>query len=519
MSGRFATKDEVRRTTTACNVNECIRLLNDGRHDSGLYERISSLCPAGGPVVWCDDDGTCRVVSDDSHSITFASTGRGKTRRVVYPSIQTMILAGSSLVVNDMKGEIYQQTQELLESMGYVTYVLDLREPAKSPHRYNPLAIAWDEYAAGNEDRAFLYLRNFGLSVFSQLESNSSDPFWTATATDYFLGLSLGMLEKGVSKEEFTLESVALMDRKGNSRSGMGKTILAEFFASMGDDSLSAQYASGTIDAPNDTRMSILSVFRQPMSLYAGQRGLMDVLSRSDFTPADIALEKRAFFLISPDETHSLGPVVVGIVNQVMSALVSYAQSACNGTLPRRVEFVLDEFGNLPCKVPDMAALVSAARSRNIRLHFVLQSEHQLTHVYGDDLKEVILDNVDTWIYMGSRGLEFMRHISELAGEVHAPSGKTEPLLSVSQLQHLEKRCEDTEALVFTSHLRPFVAALRDIGTYEPIARTSKSLPPKRRVQHRTYDIGSVVEAEKERKMRKLVEEAMPGLAFGDYED
>lgn len=474
----------IRQATVRVDIDGALRVLNE----DGSPEEASRLCSAGGPVVYCNEDGSVQVVDADSHSITFASTGKGKTRRFVYPTVFADILAGTNIVVNDMKGEIYETTKDLLERAGYEVFILDLREPHKSPHRYNPLAVAWDEWHAGNEDAAFMYLRNFAHCVFDHMNEHTVDIFWANSAINYFVGLTLGMLEMGVSREAFTLESVAAMDINGDGEQGRS-TSLARAFEFLPKGSLALQNISGTLYAPERTRSSILSTFRVPMSLYSGLRGLMDVLCRSDFSAADFAEARRALFVISPDETHSLGPVVVGILNQLMSGLITLAQRSHGGRLPHRVDFILDEMGNLPARIPDMEALVSAARSRNMRFHFVLQSAEQLTNVYGEQLKDVILDNCDTWVFMGSRGLSFLRYVSELAGTVRLSSGEERPLLTIDKLQHLESRSTETEALVFLSSLRPYVAALKDIGQYEAPAPTALARHVHREVVHEVYDV------------------------------
>lgn len=491
MSRYFASTDEICGATTAIDIDAAIRCLNEG----GSPDEARKYCPAGGPVVFCGRDGSVQVVGNDSHSITFASTGRGKTRRYVYPTVMSDILSGTNIVVNDMKGEIYETTRDLLHAAGYTVYVLDLRNPRQSPNRFNPLDLAWLDWHSGNDDSAFMRLRSFGSSVFSPMNTEKVDPYWANSATDYFVGITLGMLEAGVSREAFTLESVAKVDLVGDKNAG-GQSYLERMFSFFPSTSVALQSASGTIGAPDKTRHSIISVFRQPMSLYSGQRGLMDILCRSDFSVKDLAENRRAFFIISPDETHSLGPIVVGILNQIMSGLITYAQSSHGGALPNRVDFILDEMGNLPAKIPDLEALVSASRSRNMRFHFVLQSADQLSNVYGEELKNVILDNCDTWVFMGSRGLSFLQYISDLAGTVSLESGEKRPLLSVDKLQHLETRKTESEALVLVSSLRPYVAALRDVGQYAMVSCAAAGPEPRKTIRHEVFDVTSVIQGD-----------------------
>ena len=480
----FSSRAEIAEKTVRVDINSAIALLREAV-ESGDEKRleearknVAKLCPAGGPLIYCNDDGTAQVLDSDVHSIAFASTGKGKTRRFIYPSIYSDILAGTNFVVNDMKGEIYATTKSLLDAMGYETLVFDLRNPMLSPTRYNPLGEAWDAWYEGRRDDAFLSIRNFALCIFGSVAS-AEDPFWHQAATDYFTGIALGMLELGTLREMFTLENVSLIDREGERNAipqllqnrvtagRVSKSWLECFDDSLGEDSLAHRFIVGTASAPDRTRSSITTIFRQPISIFVGHAGLMDALSQNDFTARSLTEKKTAVFVISPDETHAFGSVVVSMLNQLMAGLITIAQREYGGRLPYRVDFFLDEMGNLPAPIPDMEALVSAARSRNLRFHFVLQSSDQLANVYGEQLCQVILDNCDTWVYMGTKSLKFLEQLSELCGNVEMHSGATRRLLPVDVLQHLETRQEETETLVLCGSLRPYIASLKDIGLYE----------------------------------------------------
>ncbi|MBQ9003635.1 MAG: TraM recognition domain-containing protein, partial [Eggerthellaceae bacterium] len=150
-----------------------------------------------------------------------------------------------------------------------------------------------------------------------------------------------------------------------------------------------------------------------------------------------------------------------------------------------------------------------AARSRNIRFHFVLQSEHQLSNVYGDQVKEVILDNVDNWFFMGSRGLQFLKHVSELTGERENASGKVEPVMSVAKLQRLEKRDDETETLVLMGSLKPFVTPLKDISQYESVDNEGAAPAPRRQIERSIFDVEAVVRDMKEKKIREIMDREM----------
>ena len=62
------------------------------------------------------------------------------------------------------------------------------------------------------------------------------------------------------------------------------------------------------------------------------------------------------------------------------------------GTLPRPIEWILDEFCNSP-PLSSIETLISVARSRKMRFQLFIQSFAQLEQVYGKEIASIILDN------------------------------------------------------------------------------------------------------------------------------
>ena len=66
--------------------------------------------------------------------------------------------------------------------------------------------------------------------------------------------------------------------------------------------------------------------------------------------------------------------------------------------------------------LPDLISMLTAARSRNIRFHLVIQSYSQMIEKYGLNASQTVLDNCGNLIYLHSREMSFLKYISELAG-------------------------------------------------------------------------------------------------------
>jgi type IV secretory pathway TraG/TraD family ATPase VirD4 len=82
-------------------------------------------------------------------------------------------------------------------------------------------------------------------------------------------------------------------------------TFIKEYFTLKGESSNAYVFASNTINAPQDTKGSILSVFRQKIRLFASRENLSEMLAYSDFDMRKIGKEKTAVFIIIHDEKTS----------------------------------------------------------------------------------------------------------------------------------------------------------------------------------------------------------------------
>ena len=121
--------------------------------------------------------------------------------------------------------------------------------------------------------------------------------------------------------------------------------------------------------------------------------------------------------------------------------------------------YILDEFSSLP-SISDFPAMITAARSRNIRFNLFLQSKKQLYLRYNEEC-DTIMSNCENWIFLSSREVDFLKELSELCGE----GGNKRNLLSVSDLQKLNK--EKGQALILTGRNKPYITCLPDIDFYD----------------------------------------------------
>lgn len=442
--------------------------------------------------VWVDNGGY--------HNLIIGSTGAGKTQTTVFPMVKNLSKHDESMIITDPKGEIYEDTAEMLKERGYNIVVLNFRNPLNG-NSWNPLSLPYKLYKEGDSDKATELLDDLALNILYDKSAKNNDPFWEKTSADYFAGLSQALFEDA-TEDEINLNSINLMTTVGEDKF-MGSNYMKEYFSYKDPTSAAFINVSSTINAPNETKGSILSVFRQKIKLFATRENLSEMLSYSDFDMKDIGRQKTAVFIIIQDEKTTYHSLVTIFLKQCYETLISVAQES-GGKLPHRTNFILDEFANMP-PLQDVTTMVTAARSRNIRFNFIIQNFAQLYEVYGKENGETIKGNCGNIVYLISSEIAALEEISKMCGEVKSKEkDKTAstPLVTVSDLQRLPQ----WNIIVLRIRMMPFKTKLTpnfqmDWGKTYPKA----AYPVRIRKKVQTFDLKKFVETKKEAKMKELL--------------
>ncbi len=471
--------------------------------DKEMKEELKMVTPqqessdvAGVPLILKDTEAW--VDNGEYHTLVIGSTGSGKTQTVIKPTVKLLAKAGESMIITDPKGEIYESTANMLRDKGYDVQILNFRDP-QNGSSWNPLSLPYRMYKNGNQDKAIELLDDLALNILYDDTSKNSDPFWEKTSADYFSGVALGLFEDA-KEEEININSISLMTTAGEEKFG-GTTYIKEYFSFKDPASAAVINASSTIDAPTDTKGSILSVFRQKIKLFASRENLSEMLSHSDIELADIGRRKTALFIVVQDEKKTYHSLVTILLKQCYETLIDVAQEN-GGELPVRTNFLLDEFANMP-PLKDVTTMITAARSRKIRFTMIIQNYAQLNQVYGKENAETIRGNCGNLIYLISTELAALEEISKMCGEVKSKKDDktaSTPLVTVSDLQ----RMKQFEVIILRMRKQPFKTKFTpdykiDWGKNYPKA----TYPEREKLKVHTFDIKSFV---KEKKKEKLME-------------
>lgn len=433
---RWATRDEIERSGKHIDLNA-----ND--------------YPAAGLPILSDGENAF-VDNADTHSLIFGATGSKKTRLFCMPMVNIFAKAGESFIVTDPKGEIYAQTSGLVKEKGYKTVVLNFRDLGVGD-MWNPLSLPNELWRAGFKDEAGLLLSDFVGAIAERQTVNTNDAFWPEAAQALAIA-NLYVLMEAAKQEEVNLTSFARLC------SYRAVDDLKSLYEMLDKDSIpSLNYQSTICIDARQTISGIVSVLYGMIRIFNLNRKLAKMLSSNTFDIRKFGREKTAVYLIVPDEKTTYHFLITTFIKQAYEILISEAQNEKNRQLPIRVNFVLDEFCNIP-KIPDMPSMISAARSRNMRFYLVAQSLHQLRGRYGEDA-DTIKGNCDNWVFLTSKELALLNEISELCGNVVGGDGRTRRLISVSELQRLDKA--KGEILIMHARQYPMITEMADIAMYK----------------------------------------------------
>ena len=492
--GRFAKEDEYKRFKDVEPVE--------------LTAKESTA--AGFPLVYDKKKNLVYVDNGESHSLVIGATGSGKTQMVINPLVGILAKKGESMVITDPKGEIFEKNGEMLKDLGYDVIVVNFRDP-KNGSCWNPYTLPYKYYKEGNQDKANELLNDMAINIAT--DEKADDPFWTNSAADYLTGLSLGMFEDA-SEDEISISTVNLMMTVGEEKMG-ASTYAKEYFKLKDPASPAAINALGTVNAPQDTKNSIESVLKQKIKVFAVTQNLAEMLSRSDFDMETIGERKTAIFMIIQDEKTTYHALATIFVKQCYESLIAVAQRH-GGKLPVRTNFLLDEFANMP-KFKDITTMITAARSRQIRMTMIIQNFAQLKQVYGNEDAETIRGNCGNILYLLTGELSALEEISKLCGDKIVKVGKdkkeeTRPLITVTELQ----RFKQDEVLVLKHRLPPLRTKFlpfwnTDFGYGKNNERVPKAkLPTHEQKPIKLFDIREFVKKKKDEKRNELFGGASP---------
>jgi len=358
------------------------------------------------------------LATADIHTLLIGVPGVGKTRRIILPSVLWCAAGGEALVFGDPKGELAGYTADDLARRGYDVLRFDLRNAAQSRH-WNPLAPVIAAMRQGQWAAASRLAWQLGHAILGQQPLGGDNQLWSNTAETLIAALVLAVADgaaTGLTPDQQHLFSAyhILMTHAQN---------LDAWFDATFPDRHPAKEAYAMIrTAAAETRQSIYVTATSTLRLFADPEIAWLTAKHDDAWPMGHTslevvsqLEKRPFaiYLVIPDEDSTRYPLATLFLTQLIQSLVEAA--TIRGRLPRRVTFLLDEFGNLPA-IPDFDKTLTVGRGRGLRFLLAVQALQQLREHY-DKKAEILSGSCQLWLYLGTADPETAETLSKKCGQ------------------------------------------------------------------------------------------------------
>lgn len=364
---------------------------------------------SGGMVVAIENN-KYYVDTSSNHSLIIGNTGSGKTASVIFPLIFNLADAGESMIINDVKGELYKTTYDYLKRKKYDIKVINLRDTSNSDF-WNPLTLAYEYHKENNFEKEIETINDLSNAICEEV--NSRDKYWQESSSSVLSALCLALIEDCKNENQVHFHSIYnLLVEHGGKKYG-DQNSLDKYFDDRPFGSTAKNLYSAGNFARGETRATIFSILASKLRVF-GDTGVSYITSRTSFNIKDIGKKKTAIFLIVPDEKISRHFVGTLFFNQMYQTLVEEAQKTKAGTLPIRVNFILEELCNT-IHIPEFSKKLTVARSRQIRIYSVIQDFGQLQESYKEQAA-TIKANMNL-VYLLTNEYQTAREISNRIGK------------------------------------------------------------------------------------------------------
>ena len=354
------------------------------------------------------------VLNKDEHALVLGSTGAGKTRSLVLPTIGiTGSARRESLLISDPKGEVFDHTASWLSQQGYQIRRIDLIDPSQGS-RFNPLDGVINALMAGDWSRGPAIAQDIAqILVDGQPDSGAQkDPFWPETEKALITSMILALAEWAPPEQAHLYSAFSTLAESPDGH------LTDKWFDNpdryppghAGKLAYSATKASGKAE---QTRAGIFTGAMAALRLFADPQ-IAWMTAASDHDLSGIGQELTATYLIVPWENPTRWSIAGLYLSLTIRALARLANTN-HGKLPVPVHFLLDEFGNFP-PIPGFDSLITVARSLGIRFTLAVQALEQLKNKYPK-AHETIRGNTGSWIFLKTQDEATAKTLSTMMGE------------------------------------------------------------------------------------------------------
>jgi type IV secretion system protein VirD4 len=369
-----------------------------------------------------------------------------------------------SVIVNDIKGDLFTQTAGYRQSLGPV-FVID---PTGVGHRYDPL------YGKNTEEELL------SLATHLLFQAQDKETIYTERAIFMLLAIFQAARKKEVAPLPYTRFLVNELGLAGTANHLHTISPL-----------LSTRFLDTELEKADLTDRFLLSCWG---TLCARIRSLLTEtairsISGSDFTAEELMTSQKpmtVYLRLRERDLKAQTPLVRLLFGSFIDELITTNDErggeGCNPVL-----ILADEAGRTP--IPSLSESATTVVGRRISLWIAVQDLKQLENAYGQARADTLRNNMDSQIYYRQQEYKTAAHIEQTLGRrsgfAHSETtreggnptqGLSEQAVSVIAAQDI--MCMTDEDIIGRHrHLRPFRGKRMDWQKH-PLLRRRRSIKP-----------------------------------------
>lgn len=368
--------------------------------------------------TWYSTDS--RATGCNNSYLIVGGSGSGKTESIAKPMIHGT--ENGNLVVVCTKKEIIRYAMDDLQEKGYRTLLLNFVEPEKSPFGYDPLLYC--QKSSDVRDLAHT------LMEATNHKGEDKDPYWANSAENMMATIMdvvrSGSYEKGKSMDKAldlldylfytskgdwnyiegldTDEEIAEKKRRYPLHMLMEKTAKKNRQWNIVWESF--------INLQDTTGSCVAACTQEPLNMVFTEE-IRNLLRNENRLAFEELLQPRTAVIVYVSPVNRANHAFVSIFyRQLFKNLFELAERRDSGKLPYPVQVICDDFAT-GCKVPEFQELISIFREKRIGVTLLIQSESQLAAMYEAQNATTIINNCDTYVYLGGMDLKTCESISK----------------------------------------------------------------------------------------------------------
>ena len=346
----------------------------------------------------------------NNNVIVCGTTGCGKTMSVSEPLL--LETYDKSLIATVTKRRLVHKYRAMFGERGYEVEDLNFINPEESTVSFDPM-----QYIRSDADITFLAQ---SIVNSNPEEGTGGDPYWDNAAVS-LLSAEIAYVWARRGREGSFLEVLRVhddMDIEEDDRSGgikTGNDWRFRMAKSRMEENPRYRFAvscwSSFAKLPPSTAKCVFGTLNTKIDgIFTPQlREMFEVDRRVDFR--SLATRKTVLFVSSSAVNPAMHCFVNLFYAQAFKSLFEFSERLPGGKLPIPVHMLCDDFAT-GSRIRNFPEYISIFREKQISVTILIQSESQLAGMYGENDATTIINNCDTYLYMGGMDLETGQSIS-----------------------------------------------------------------------------------------------------------